>query len=62
MDRQRLESIAETSRLQSQADLMVANTLEGMQEWAILGPVKGQYLEVPRTELARRLVTEIETG
>ncbi len=62
MDRQRLESIAETSRLQSQADLIVANTLEGMHDWAIFGPVKGQYLEVPRTELARRLVTELETG
>jgi len=60
IDRQRIESIAEASRLQSQADLMVANTLEGMHDWAILGPLMGHYEEVQRAELARRLVAELE--
>src|SRR5260221_10550234 len=62
IDRQLLESIAERSRLQSQADLIVANTLEGMHDWAILGPVQGQYLEVRRAELAHRLVEELEAS
>lgn len=61
VDRLRLEAIAEASRLQSKADLMVANTLEGMNDWAILGPLNGHYMEVRRTELARRIVMELET-
>lgn len=62
VDRPRLEAIAEASRLQSKADLMVANTLEGMHDWAILGPLSGHYIEVRRAELARRLVMELEAS
>ncbi len=35
--------IAEASRQQSNADLMVANTLEGAATYAFLGPVGGEY-------------------
>ena len=38
---------AEASRLHSRADLMVANTLEGMGSWAFLGPFDGAYRRVP---------------
>jgi phosphopantothenoylcysteine synthetase/decarboxylase len=48
--------IAERSRRQSGADLMVANTLEGAAAWAYLGPFDGGgYLRVPREELPARL-------
>ncbi|HQR08933.1 MAG TPA: phosphopantothenoylcysteine decarboxylase [Gemmatales bacterium] len=62
VDRPRLEAIAESSRLQSNADLMVANTLEGMHDWAILGPLNGDYVEVPRADLAHRIVLELESS
>jgi phosphopantothenoylcysteine synthetase/decarboxylase len=55
-----LLTIAEQSRLDSAADLMVANTLEGVSEWALLGPLEGQYQRVPRPELAERLLTALE--
>jgi phosphopantothenoylcysteine synthetase/decarboxylase len=55
-----LQSIAESSRLQSQADLMVANTLEGASSWALLGPLNGQYQRVRRDELPARLLHAIE--
>lgn len=51
---------AETSRRQSRADLMVANTLEAADSWAYLGPVGGGYERVPRPLLAERLLLEIE--
>jgi phosphopantothenate---cysteine ligase (CTP) len=57
---QQLEQIAESSRIQSKADLMVANTLEGMKEWAIMGPIEGQYVKVERSALARMIVDWIE--
>lgn len=56
---QQLEVIAEKSRVQSEADLMVANTFEGMRDWAILGPIEGKYQHIPRPELARRVVETI---
>jgi phosphopantothenate---cysteine ligase (CTP) len=56
----RLLEIAEQSRCQSAADLMVANTLEGMQSWAYLGPLSGQYERVPRQELPVRLIEAVE--
>jgi phosphopantothenoylcysteine synthetase/decarboxylase len=56
----RLLEIAEQSRLHSDADLMVANTLEGKGEWAFLGPIDGAYQRVPRRELAERLLTAVE--
>lgn len=60
VDRQALETIAESSRLQSQANWMVANTLEGMNEWALLGPVNGSYVKIERTDLANRLIDQLE--
>jgi phosphopantothenate-cysteine ligase/phosphopantothenoylcysteine decarboxylase/phosphopantothenate--cysteine ligase len=51
-----LLEIAERSRLESQADWMVANTLEGMSEWAYVGPISGVYEKVPRATLAERLL------
>lgn len=56
VSRSELEAIAEASRVQSQADLIVANTLEGMRDWALLGPVHGKYAEINRSELARQVV------
>jgi phosphopantothenoylcysteine synthetase/decarboxylase len=55
-----LEAIAERSRTQSQADLMVANTLEGASFWALLGPVNGQYELISRRDLAGRLLESVE--
>ena len=55
-----LLEIAEASRKQSQADIMVANTLEGAAEWAMLGPLQGQYERVEREDLPRRLLEAIE--
>jgi phosphopantothenate-cysteine ligase/phosphopantothenoylcysteine decarboxylase/phosphopantothenate--cysteine ligase len=54
-----LLDIAETSRRQSDADLMVANTLEGMQDWAFLGAGIGGYQRVNRNELADRLIDQV---
>jgi phosphopantothenoylcysteine synthetase/decarboxylase len=56
----RLLDIAERSRLRSDADLMVANTLEGMDAWALLGPVGGRYHHIARADLAARLIEEVE--
>jgi phosphopantothenoylcysteine synthetase/decarboxylase len=54
-DEQLLE-VAERSRRQSDADLMVANTLDGAAAWAFVGPVDGRYERVARPELADRLL------
>ena len=54
-----LLAIAEGSRRQSDADLMVANTLEGMQDWAYLGAGIGDYQRVDRNELADRLIDNV---
>ena len=58
-DRELLE-IAERSRLQSQADLMVANTLEGADSWAYLGPIGGAYQRIARGDLPARLIDAVE--
>jgi len=55
-----LLAIAEKSRLQSQADFMVANTLEGCNEWALVGPFAGRYERVSRAELARRVLELVD--
>ncbi len=55
-----LLEIAERSRRRSSADLMVANTLETMAQWAYLGPLDGQYQRVKRSELAARLLEAVE--
>jgi phosphopantothenoylcysteine synthetase/decarboxylase len=51
-----LVAIAERSRVQSRADLMVANTLEDAAHWALVGPVAGRYEHVTRGNLSTRLV------
>jgi phosphopantothenoylcysteine synthetase/decarboxylase len=56
----KLLEIAERSRRQSRADLMVANTLEGRNAWAFLGPVQGDYQRLDRSQLASRLVDAVE--
>lgn len=55
-----LMDVAERSRLQSAADLMVANTLEGAGSWAYFGPVSGEYHRVEREKLASRLLDAVE--
>jgi phosphopantothenoylcysteine synthetase/decarboxylase len=55
-----LLAIAESSRQQSGAELMVANTLEGAGSWAMLGPINGHYERVSRADLPRRLVDAAE--
>jgi phosphopantothenoylcysteine synthetase/decarboxylase len=57
---EQLLAVAERSRRQSAADLMVANTLEGAGTWALLGPFDGQYQRVPRREMAERLLIALE--
>ncbi|MBM3978950.1 MAG: bifunctional phosphopantothenoylcysteine decarboxylase/phosphopantothenate synthase [Planctomycetes bacterium] len=57
---EKLVEVAEASRQQSGADLMVANTLDGAQHWAYVGPIKDRYERVPRRELPDRLVVAIE--
>ncbi len=56
----RLREIAERSRRQSSADLMVANTLEGAADWALLGPLDGGYQRVVRRDLAARVLDAVE--
>lgn len=55
-----LAAVAERSRCQSQADLMVANTLEGKDVWALLGPVHGAYQKIERRDLGERLLIALE--
>jgi phosphopantothenate-cysteine ligase/phosphopantothenoylcysteine decarboxylase/phosphopantothenate--cysteine ligase len=54
-----LLAIAEQSRTNSDADLMVANTLEGADAWAYLGPIDGNYERVARPELSARLLEAV---
>ena len=57
---ERLLEVAEESRRQSRADLMVANTLEGYADWALLGPIAGRYERVDRPgDLADNLLDAI---
>ena len=55
-----LLAVAEQSRLDSQADYMVANTLEGMTQVAYLGGGKTGYAKVSREELAGSVLDTIE--
>jgi len=57
---QRLLEIAERSRRRSEADLMVANTFEGAHNWALLGPLEGDYHRVERADLPVRLLDAVE--
>jgi len=55
-----LLEIAERSRVHSRADWIVANTLEGMHEWAYLGCEAGRYRRIVRAELAEALIKVLE--
>ena len=55
-----LLEIAEKSRRQSQADWMVANTLEGAADWAFLGPFSNGYHKISRPELPQQLLAALE--
>ncbi|MDY3553140.1 phosphopantothenoylcysteine decarboxylase [Gemmata sp. JC717] len=55
-----LLEIAERSRVQSGADLMAANTLEGMHDWAFVGAAPGGYVRVSRAELAVQILERAE--
>jgi phosphopantothenoylcysteine synthetase/decarboxylase len=55
-----LRGAAEFARKQSDADLMVASTMESLQHWALVGPVDGRYEKVSRRELPDRLMLVIE--
>lgn len=60
IEEETLLEIAEKSRQDSQADLMVANTLEGAPYWAYLGPLSHGYERLARKHLAGRLIEEVE--
>jgi phosphopantothenoylcysteine synthetase/decarboxylase len=53
-----LEEVAERARTHSGADLVAANTLDGMYEWAIVG-AGDRYRKVSRAELADYLLDQI---
>ena len=55
-----LIDIAEASRARSEADLMVANTLDAASYWAFIGPLGGRYERVARKELPDRLLLAVE--
>jgi phosphopantothenate---cysteine ligase (CTP) len=55
-----LLDIAERSRAQSDADLMVANTLDGAPLYAFVGTGAGLYERVTRAELAGKLLDRLE--
>lgn len=55
-----LVQLAEKSRLRSDADLIVANTLESANHWAFVGPVDNRYDRIPRRELADHLILTLE--
>jgi phosphopantothenate-cysteine ligase/phosphopantothenoylcysteine decarboxylase/phosphopantothenate--cysteine ligase len=56
-----LLAVAEKARVHSSADLICANTLEGMKEWAFVGAGQGGYRRVTRAELADHLLDQMET-
>ena len=55
-----LLEIAERSRRQSEADRIVANTFEGKDSWALLGPLEGEYRKIERDALASTLLAVVE--
>ncbi len=57
---ERLLEVAERSRAHSEADLMVANTLEGAPYYAFVGSGAGGYERVSRGRLAGRLLEVLE--
>ncbi len=60
LDEKRLLELAESSRVFSGANLMVANTLEGAASHAYLGPLPDGYQYVRRADLPTRLLDAVE--
>jgi phosphopantothenoylcysteine synthetase/decarboxylase len=56
-----LQEVAERARVHSGADLMAANTLEGMHDWAIVGAGADGYRRVDRSLLADHLLDMVGT-
>jgi phosphopantothenate---cysteine ligase (CTP) len=55
-----LRGAAEFSRKQSDADLMIASTMDSLPHSALVGPVDAKYERVARRELPDRLILIIE--
>ena len=55
-----LLAVAERSRAHSGANVMCANTLEGMQDWAFVGAGPHGYRRVARADLASHLIKDVE--
>ena len=60
LDDVQLLEIAEQSRVQSGADLMVANTLEDANAHAFIGPLADGYKRLNRSDLSARLLDALE--
>jgi len=60
IDESALMAVAEVSRRQSNADTIVANTLEGMHEFALIGDSRGQFARVDRADLAAEILERVE--
>lgn len=60
LNRDELWDVAETARVRSAADWIVANTLEGMNAWALVGPVNGGCVEIEREVLPSFVIDLIE--
>jgi phosphopantothenate-cysteine ligase/phosphopantothenoylcysteine decarboxylase/phosphopantothenate--cysteine ligase len=58
----RLREISEASRRHSDADMVVANTLEGMNQWALINTRHGDVIKVQRTVLPQCVIQAIECG
>jgi phosphopantothenate-cysteine ligase/phosphopantothenoylcysteine decarboxylase/phosphopantothenate--cysteine ligase len=56
---EKLREIAVQSRAQSDADLIVANTFEKRDVEAFIGDREGSWLQVPRAELAGKLMDKL---
>lgn len=52
---------AEQARIQADANLIVANTVESANHWSFIGPVEGRYERVPRRELPERIMLIVES-
>jgi phosphopantothenate-cysteine ligase/phosphopantothenoylcysteine decarboxylase/phosphopantothenate--cysteine ligase len=57
-----LMAIAERSRQHSQADLIVANTLQDMHHWAILKDRDNTFTKVSRPNLSEHILRWVETS
>ena len=55
-----LLAIADAACRQSRADLVVANTLEGLSSWACIGRGGQRFEMIARAELSDRLLESVE--